>query len=244
MATLRLLIVQTGTVAEPLRQEHGDYPAWFARALGSAAEVTTLAAHEGQRLKPAQLDRAGIVVTGSPLSCTAGERQPWMDDLGHALLEAGKRGTPVLGVCFGQQLLARAAGGEVVKNPRGREIGTVEVQLTEAGARDPLFGWLAGQGGRLDVQATHLDAVDPLPPGATLLASNENSPVQAMRLSENVAGVQFHPELRPEALRALIASRAEKIRAEGGNVEALIKGVRDTDSARILEAFADFCSRG
>src|SRR5438132_10061471 len=113
MAPLRLLVVQTGTVAEPLRSEHGDYPEWFARSLDGVARLSTLEAHQGQQLSPAAFDRsgaAGIIVTGSPLSVTAGERQPWMDELGATLLDLGARGVPVLGVCFGHQLLCRAAG--------------------------------------------------------------------------------------------------------------------------------------
>src|SRR5438105_2181485 len=245
MALPRLLVVQTGTVAEPLRAEHGDYPEWFARALDAQARTSVLRAHEGERLRPEAIDRAqaaGIIVTGSPLSVT--ERAPWMEELGQALLEAGQRGVPVLGVCFGQQLLCRAAGGDVKPNPRGREIGTVPIQLTEHGLRDPLFAWAASEPrGIIEVQATHLDAVDPLPTGARVLAGNENTPAQAVRLSETVAAVQFHPELRPEALQALIASRAEKLRQEGLDPEAIAAKVRKADGKCVLSAFVDFCAR-
>jgi GMP synthase (glutamine-hydrolysing) len=241
----RLLVVQTGTVAEPLRAEHGDYPAWFARALDGKAELAVIRAHEGERLGRAALDTGGIIITGSPLSVVAGERQPWMDDLGAALLFAGEKGTQILGVCFGQQLLCRAAGGEVGRNPRGREIGTIEVQLTEQGLRDPLFSWAAHDPSRrLEVQATHVDALERLPRGAQVLASNESSPAQAVRFGETIAGVQFHPELRPEALQALIAARAEKMRAEGLDPQKISAQVHKTPAgARILEAFADICRR-
>ena len=230
-----LLIVQTGTT-----QLHGDYPAWFARALGR--ELPVLRAHQGERLDQGlQSARpAGIIVTGSPLSVT--ERAPWMLQLGDDLLRVAARGTPVLGVCFGHQLLARAAGGEVVVNPKGREIGTVRVQLTEAGRRDPLFSWATS--GEIEVHATHLDAVDPLPPGATLLASNENCAAQAFRLSETVAGVQFHPELWDEAMRDLILSRRDKLAAEGRDTDALAAAVRPVEAGKILKSFELEAARG
>jgi GMP synthase (glutamine-hydrolysing) len=229
LSSARLLLVQTGST-----QLHGDYPRWFERTLGF--EMPVVRAHDGERLGPA-LDRVrprGIIVTGSPLSVT--ENAPWMLQLGEQLLRAGTRGLPVLGVCFGHQLLARAAGGGVVENPRGREIGTVRVQLTEAGRKDALFAWAAGA--EIEVQATHVDAVDPLPAGATVLASNENSAAQAYRLSETVAGVQFHPELWPAALRDLIFSRREKLAAEGLDAEALAAQVREVEASAILRAFA------
>jgi GMP synthase (glutamine-hydrolysing) len=229
LSAARLLIVQTGST-----RLHGDYPRWFERALGF--EMPVVRAHAGEQLEPA-LDRArpqGIIVTGSPLSVI--EKAPWMLQLGDDLLRAGERGTPVLGVCFGHQLLARAAGGDVVQNPRGREIGTVSVQLTDAGRKDPLFAWAGGP--EIQVQATHVDAVDPLPAAATVLASNENTAAQAYRLSETVAGVQFHPELWGAAMRDLILSRRDKLDAEGRDPEALSARVREVEAGAVLRAFA------
>jgi len=229
VSTARLLIVQTGSTAL-----HGDYPRWFERALGF--EMPVVRAHAGERLGPAmdRLRPQGIIVTGSPLSVV--DPATWMEQLGEDLLRVGARGTPVLGVCFGHQLLARAAGGRVVLNSRGREIGTVRVQLSDAGRRDPLFAW--SDANEIEVQATHMDAVDPLPAGATVLASNENSAAQAYRLSETVAGVQFHPELWPEAMRDLILSRRDKLRAEGRDADQLAREVREVRAGEILRAFA------
>jgi GMP synthase (glutamine-hydrolysing) len=234
LSSPRLLIIQTGST-----QLHGDYPHWFERTLGF--EMAVLRAHEGEQLGPA-LDRVrprGIIVSGSPLSVT--EKAPWMLRLGEDLLRAGARGTPVLGVCFGHQLLARAAGGDVVENPRGREIGTVRVQLTEPGRKDVLFAWASGA--EIEVQATHVDAVDPLPPGATVLASNENTAAQAYRLSETIAAVQFHPELWDAAMRDLILSRREKLAAEGLDAGALAAQVREVEASAILRAFAGQAER-
>jgi GMP synthase (glutamine-hydrolysing) len=235
MANPRLLIVQTGTTTL-----HGDYPAWFARALGFESPV--LRAHEGEKLNPVlqRIRPEGIIVTGSPLSVT--DRAPWMLQLGDDLLRIAARGVPVLGVCFGHQLLGKAAGGNVVQNPRGREIGTVRVQLTEQGRRDPLFTW-AADAPEIEVHATHLDAVDPLPPGATILASNENSAAQAFRLSETMAAVQFHPELWAEAMRDLIESRADQLAAEGFDAKKLASEVHEVPTSQILHVFADQAQR-
>jgi len=235
LSIARLLIVQTGST-----HLHGDYPRWFERALGF--EMPVMRAHAGERLGQA-LERErprGIIVSGSPLSVT--DRAPWMLELGDELLQLAAQGTPVLGVCFGHQLLARAAGGEVVQNPRGREIGTVRVQLTEAGRKDVLFSSWADRP-EIEVQATHLDAVDPLPPGAEVLASNENTAAQAYRLSETVAGVQFHPELWAEAMRDLILSRRDKLAAEGRDAEAVARQVREVEAGAVLRAFAKQAQR-
>src|SRR5438067_4761308 len=221
MKNPRLLLVQTGTT--PL---HGDYPAWFEKALGFSMPVVR--AHQGEKLDAERHRPHGIIVTGSPLSVT--EKAPWMLRLGDDLLRIGARGVPVLGVCFGHQLLARAAGGDVVENPRGREIGTVRVQLTEAGCKDELFAWVSGA--EIEVQATHVDAVDPLPPGATVLASNENTAAQAYRLSETIAAVQFHPELWGAAMRDLIHSRREKLAAEVLDAAALAAQVREVQASK------------
>ena len=239
MSDPRLLIIQTGSVAEPVLRVHGDYPSWFMRELGF--ETPVIRAHEGEKLGEVRFD--GIIVTGSPLSVT--ERAPWMEELGQRLLDLGRKGTPVLGVCFGHQLLARAAGGEVSLTPHGREIGSIKVQLTAAGAKDPLFSWTRGPVPieEIDCQATHVDAVDALPPGATLLAGNENTPVQAYRLSETIAAVQFHPEIDAATMREIIASRGERLQGEGLDAQALAAQVRDTPAAAILRAFAAQASR-
>lgn len=237
MSTARLLpdllVVQTGTAARDLVAKHGDYPDWFEQALG--AKLRLLRAHEGERLADLPPRTKGIIVSGSPLSLTAPE--PWMDELGDRLLRLGAAGVPILGICFGHQLLGHASGSKVVLNPKGREIGTVRVQLTPEGRKDPLFSW--SRKGEISVQQTHLDVVDRVPARATLLASNETCATQAFRLSETVAAVQFHPEISPEIMRDLIGTRADAIRAEGGDPVRLRREVRDTGSAKILRSFAD-----
>jgi GMP synthase (glutamine-hydrolysing) len=153
----------------------------------------------------------------------------------------------VLGVCFGHQLLASVLGATVRRNPLGREIGTVRCALSAAGRQDPLFD---GVPDRFEVQATHEDSVFDPPGALELLAGNAHSAVQAFRAGRNLRGVQFHPEIDPAVMRALVEARAATLAGEAGargadpaeRVRALLAGIRPTPAgARILRNFVERC---
>ena len=228
-----LLVVKCGTTSPAVRVGHGDYDRWFLRALapaGAALRVVEVHAgvplpRDGGGVRGDEGRFRGIVVTGSPSSVT--ERAPWMLRTAAWLRDRAERGVPVLGVCFGHQLLAEAFGGRVARSPRGREIGSVSCDLTAAGLSDPLF---AGVPGRFDVLATHEDEVVELPPSAVLLATSGGCRVQAFAVGPNVRCVQFHPELDPGTLAALVASRAGALageaRARGEDGDAAVARIR------------------
>lgn len=198
----RVLVVQAGSAPAALRARFGDFPDWFARHLAPRVALAVVRPYE--RALPSPSGFHGVLVTGSLASVT--DPAPWMDRAGAWLVEAARR-APVLGVCFGHQLLARALGGRVERNPRGREAGSVAVRLTPAGARDPLF---AGLPDPLLVQETHEDHVAEPPPGATVLAANARTPVQAFAWGDRLRCVQFHPEFDAARSRFLAALRRER----------------------------------
>lgn len=216
----RILIVKTGTTATEVAREHGDFEVWFADALGAPERFSVaLAFGADPSFVPEMPDFKafdGVIVTGSPSSVT--EPTPWMEALGRRMVEHADRGGAVLGVCFGHQLLCHALGAPVIRNPSGREIGSIEVSLTPEGRADPLFEGLPD---KLHVNATHVDRASRLPESATLLAENANSPVQAIRFGRAGRSVQFHPEITAPGMRALIRTRAAPMRAEGLDPEAV-----------------------
>jgi GMP synthase (glutamine-hydrolysing) len=231
-----VLLLKAGDAAHSVRLSVGDYERWFIESLPpSSCRFDVLHVHRGARLPASPAGYDAVMMTGSPLSMTCPE--PWMARTADFMWEAAERGVPVLGVCFGLQLLAHARGARVVRNARGREIGTVEVSLTAAGRGDPLFHGLPE---RFTVQATHEDIVAQPPPGATVLAGNENTAVQALSFGPRLRGIQFHPEVHPAAMRALILARGEKLELEATSrghpprerVPRLLAGLAPSPSGR------------
>ena len=125
-------------------------------------------------------------------------------------------GVPSYGSCWGVQMAAVAAGGEVRKNPKGREWGIARaITRTETGRRS---GLLAGKPDRFDAFIMHLDEVTRLPTGVTMLATNEHSRVQAVEIQHGKGvfwSAQYHPEYNLYEMARLIAGRAEVLVKEG-----------------------------
>ncbi len=223
-----VLVIAAGTPGPAVRAALGGFDRWFREGLGPRADVRVV---EPAGARDAARSSDGVVLTGSYASVT--ERAPWMVALGEALLEAAAR-VPVLGVCFGHQLLASALGGAVERNPRGPELGTREVTFTDAGRADPLF---AGLPPRLAVQQLHEDHVAAVPPGAVLLAAGAHAPVQAFGAGPRLRAVQFHPEFTVARVRAICdEERAWVERGGRGRHGEAIATLRETPEANGLLA--------
>jgi len=212
-----------------------DVGNWFGRYCTTLPDVdfhSIPASHPDLETQAAKAD--GVILSGSP-------RDAWSDEpailrLVGLLRVAVNSGQPVFGVCFGHQLLARAFGGKVERNPAGWEIGLSDVTLTTAGHQCGLF---AGLPSPLRVIESHQDAVLTLPPDATLLGSTAHSSIQAFALGDRTFGVQFHPEMNGDILRHLWSGRRDRVRPlVPFDLDAALDSVGETpDAARLFANF-------
>ncbi len=135
---------------------------------------------------------SAVVPLGGPMNVYEEERYPFLRDEDRLLRRALTQETPILGLCLGAQLLAKAADAMVEKNPTA-EIGWMDVDLLQPGQADPLFRGLPR---RLPVFQWHGDTFE-LPQGAEWLASSERCAHQAFRVGRRAYGLQFHLEVTP-----------------------------------------------
>jgi GMP synthase (glutamine-hydrolysing) len=238
-----ILIVKTGDTLPELAATEGDFEHWIARGLRASGLPLAIAVADpraplGHPLpQPAALAESGtaVVVTGSHAMVT--DREAWSEATARWLGEAVALGVPVLGICYGHQLLAHAMGGQVAPHPGGLEMGTVTVQRTPQAAEDPLFSALPDT---WSAPVAHRQSVRRLPPGALHLAGNGFETHHAYRVGRCAWGVQFHPEFSPAATRAYVAHLADDLRAQGQCPQTLETGVTDTpQAARVLARFAE-----
>ncbi len=222
------LILQTGHPTATMRRR-GSFAHWIRVAAGLGDDdVVVIDVEQGEPL-PTREGFAGVIVTGSAAMVT--DLLPWSEASAAWLRDAAHAGLPLLGICYGHQLIAHALGGQVGYNPAGREMGTVDIALQPDAAGDPLFAGLPAQ---FAVQATHLQTVLALPEGARLLATSRQDAACAFRWGQSAWGVQFHPEFSTTHMRGYIRARREALAEEGSDAAAMEHAVRATPRARQL----------
>lgn len=235
-----MLVLKTGEALAPVRAVRGDFHQWIAKGMGVAEEDLLVAnVHAGDPL-PDPASITGVVVTGSPLMVT--DRADWSEASAAWLAGVVEADAlPVLGICYGHQLLAHALGGEVGANPNGRELGTVEVRHdTAAIADDPvLIG--ANEPGHM----SHLESVLRPPSDAQVLATTDLEAHAVLKFGPRQWGLQYHPEFDRDIMQRYVEARREIVAGEGLDPDAMVENAVETPVlTSTLERFAAFVGEG
>lgn len=182
-----LLVVQPSELGPPARL--GE---WLT---GAGATLEVVRPYAGEPVPTDASAWAGVVCLGGEMGATDDHEYPWLVDCRTLLADAVRRGTPVLAVCLGAQLLAVATGGRVAEAAGGPEVGPMPIVRRDASIGDELLGKLPLT--PLVLQF-HQDEVVTLPPGAVHLAASPRCENQAFRVGETGWAVQGHIETTPE----------------------------------------------
>jgi GMP synthase (glutamine-hydrolysing) len=188
---------------------------------------------------PSLTEVSGLVVLGGNMNADDILRFPFLSSERYLLAEAAAGGVPVLGICLGAQLLARALGATVTRSPR-RELGFFPVRFTEATRTDPLASCF--QDGDLVFQ-WHRDTFA-LPDGATLLLEGGAVANQGFRAGERAWGFQFHLEVTREELDAWLELAEPALKREWGRTADELRREADrylpVQNERSVEVFRRF----
>ncbi|MDG2520386.1 type 1 glutamine amidotransferase [Caulobacter segnis] len=190
-------ILETGGPPDDLAGRFGGYGDMMRRMLGPSFSATTYNVRAGE-LPADGKERDAWLVTGSAAGVY--DSDPWIADLKTFLRDASGA-APMVGICFGHQIMAEAFGGEVIKSPKGWGVGLHTYAVQDA---QP---WM-DDAAPIRLSVSHQDQVIALPPGARVAAASDFTPLAMLAYRERRAlSLQAHPEFEAAYTRALIESR-------------------------------------
>jgi len=225
----KLLIIKTGITYDSVIKKYGDYDYQIATQIGIPYE-DLLVVPVYENIEPALTGEvSSIIITGSDAMVT--DLKPWSVATAKWLRQIIHSGIPILGICYGHQLLAQALDGLVDYHPLGKEYGEVEISLTADGEKDPLLSALPSN---FTGYVAHSQSIIKLPPNARVLAKSTFEASHAVRFCKNVWGVQFHPEFNGDIARIHVEEEKELLAMNGVDVEKLSQSIQDNDYGRIL----------
>ncbi|NDL63856.1 glutamine amidotransferase [Acerihabitans arboris] len=198
-ANAPLAIIQLGAPPAAIIAGVGEQHNWFIRALGLAPGDYLLIRPDLGDPLPDDGAISGAILTGSWAMVTDGAA--WSEATATWIREVYQRALPLLGVCYGHQLMAYALGGAVADNPQGWEGGLQWIEATRDAGKDLL---LAGLPGRFSAWLSHRQTVLSPPAGARVLAASQQDHCQVIRYSPQAFSVQFHPEFTAAIMDACL----------------------------------------
>jgi len=195
---MKIGILETGILNEKFVDRFDPYPVMFATLLDSAGpglEYRTYSVIHGE-MPGSTSECDGWLITGSRYG--AYEKLDWMLALEAFIRDIHCDSVPLVGICFGHQIIAQALGGEVVKSDRGWGIGLHSYQI------DEVRYWMGDAPEQVDLYAFHQDQVVKLPLQSSVFSSSDFCPYAGLSYGDSIISVQAHPEFEEDYELALI----------------------------------------
>jgi GMP synthase-like glutamine amidotransferase len=235
---MKVTILEAGRAPGRLSEDYPRYPDMFVSLLSKADEslrFDAVALVDGETPPdPATCDAA--LITGSPSGVY--DSTPWMDPLRGFIREAFAKGTPMVGVCFGHQIIADAMGGDVRKSEKGWGVGRHTYEIVDR--RD----WMTDAGASVSLSVSHQDQVITPPAGAVTLARSAHTDHAMLAYtSAPVISLQGHPEFSDSFVSALWSARRGKTLTDDQVDGALESLARREDNALVAEWMVRFLRR-
>lgn len=210
-------ILETGLLNEKFSGRYDPYPVMFATLLNRAErdlEYKNFSVIQGEF--PGSTDECdGWLITGSRHG--AYEKLDWMLKLEDFIRELYRESIPLVGICFGHQIIAQALSGEVTKSDKGWGIGIHSYDIDEPQE------WMGEAPQEVSIYAFHQDQISRLPAAASVFSSSEFCPYAGLSYGDSIISVQAHPEFEEDYELALIDIYGGNIVPEPITVEALDK---------------------
>jgi len=200
---MKIGILQCDSTNENFRAEHGNYPGMFISLFQSIDAELEFAVYDVQleQYPQAPEECDAYLITGSRLSVY--DNEPWIRKLEKYVVELHGKKHPLLGICFGHQMVARALGGKTEAAEQGWGVGVQNYQAVSAQA------WIEPVLEQFSLLASHKDQVTKLPEDAELIAESDFCPYAAFRIEDHILTFQGHPEFQKAYSKALLNLRKE-----------------------------------
>ena len=198
---MKIGILQCDSTRAQFRAEHSDYPEMFMSLFKSVDPEMDFKKYDVQLEQyPESPEECEVyLITGSRYSVY--DEEPWIQKLEKYVLELHERKFPMLGICFGHQMIARALGGKTEAAEQGWGVGVQNYRTVSSHA------WIEPALEQFSLLASHMDQVTKLPEGAELIAESDFCPYAAYRIADHVLTFQAHPEFQKSYSKALLNHR-------------------------------------